>query len=465
MRKPSAAALTCRYAFALAEPASGRFGEFRGAAGSVSLTGRLDGKRYRAALKADADPVKAWYRIDGDLALLIDGRLDRPFKTAMVSHELRAAVKVSRFEDLVALLRGTDYAVPAPISVLTGPLSLALASRGDPRSERQSLSYVLTSDLTGARQRLVLRAAGDVAVANLRAPVRSFEHSGELTLKDVALEVPRLDIGRPPKVFLDMRIKMEKDEIPAARAVRTSAALFGGAPLPLRSRLTVRTEKPLILFSNLTKDPVPAVLDLTVTNPPAASSGKVSFQPFGVELFRRKANVDHMILTLSSGAAPGKLDGLVRYKTPAVTIDILISGTTEKPRIELASRPPLKREDILALLIFGKNPTDLDPDQTASVGNTDAALESDAFGLTSLYLFGTTPVEHVGYDSATRTASVRLRLPGGANMTLGSDFDQNRQLTVRKALAPHWALESDVANQPGQPSMAATTFLEWFNRY
>ena len=124
----------------------------------------------------------------------------------------------------------------------------------------------------------------------------------------------------------------------------------------------------------------------------------------------------------------------------------------------------MKREDILALLIFGKSPDELDPEQTASVGNTETALENRAFGLASLYLFGATPVEHVGYDSATRTASVKLRLPGGANLTLGSDFDQSRQLSVRKSLSAHWALQTEVTDQ-GQQGRAATTFLEWFNRY
>jgi hypothetical protein len=124
----------------------------------------------------------------------------------------------------------------------------------------------------------------------------------------------------------------------------------------------------------------------------------------------------------------------------------------------------MKREDIISLLIFGKSPDELDPEQTASVSNTETALENRAFGLASLYLFGATPIEHVGYDSATKTTSVRLRLPGGANLTLGSDFDMNRQLTVRKPLAPHWAIQSEFTDQ-GQQSKVATTFLEWFNRY
>ena len=459
----SGAELSCRYELVPAKPFGAAFAGIKAVKGGLRLNGSLDGVRYSAALKADVDPITAWYGLAGDIALRASGRLDRPLKSAAVSHEVRVSAGVARFEDLVAYLRDTKYAVPAPIHVLKGPLSLALESRGDPRSDRQTVHYVFSSDLAEAKQRLVLRAAGDVAVAGARTPGRSFEHSGELILKEVALELPRLEIGRPPSVFYDKRIQGGTGGASSAPAVKGPP---GPAvrPLPLRSRLLVRTEKPLILFSNLMKDPVPMVLDLTVTTPPAAVEGTVSVRRFDVELFRRKATVDHLNVALSSGSSVGAIEGLVRYETPSVTINILILGTTAKPRVEFTSVPPLKRQDIIALLIFGKSPADLDPEQTASVGNTETALESQAFGLTSLYLFGATPVEHVGYDSATRTASVSLRLPGGANLTLGSDFDQSRQLSVRKPLAPHWALQTEVTDQ-AQQNAAATTFLEWFNRY
>ena len=212
---------------------------------------------------------------------------------------------------------------------------------------------------------------------------------------------------------------------------------------------------------------MPVALDLDVGYSPVAVGGTIGVRSFDIELFRRTATIDHVNVVLSSGSTVGTIEGLVRYETEDVKISILILGTTERPRIELTSVPPMKRADIIALLIFGKSPDELDPEQTASVSNTETALESRAFGLASLYLFGATPIEHVGYDPGTKTTSVRLRLPGGANLTLGSDFDQSRQLTVRKPLARHWAIQSEMTSQSaqGQQSSSAATFLEWFNRY
>jgi len=461
--RPSGGGLACRYQLTPARPPAEPFRSVRSLSGRVSLSGRAGGGRYEAELKADVEPIKAWYEVAGDAALRVSGRLGRPLKEAAMAHEVRATVKVPRFEDLVALLKETKYAVPAPVHVLTGPLSLTLESRGDPRSARLSARYALAGDLAAGRQRLVLRATGEAAAAGAWTPARVFEHSGELILEEVALEAPRLEVGRAPKVFVDKRIKTGAT-VPDGAAPERRPAGAGPRLSPPRGSLVVRTGKPLILFSNLAKDPVPIGLDLVLASPPAAAAGKVSVGSFAVELFRRNATVDHLNVEVSSGSRPGALEGLVRYKTPDVEISILILGTVEKPRIELASVPPLKREDIIALLIFGKSPAELDPEQSASVSNTETALESRAFGLASLYLFGATPIEHVGYDPATKTTTVKLRLPGGANLTFGSDFDQSRQLKLRKSLAPHWAIQSEIGEQ-GREGAGATTFLEWFNRY
>ncbi len=444
-------ALNCRY---LVLPARAG-GVLDAAKGRVALKASRAGPRYQAALEADVDPIASWYTVTGKVVLRASGRLDRPWKDAALSHEVKLRAGVTRFQEIVAKLRDTTYAIPAPIHILDGPLTLTVDSHGDPRSERSSARYEFVSDLAGGRQKVRLRGVGEATAYGLMTPARRFEHAGNLMLEEVALEVPRLDVGRAPKVLVDSRIKTGEVKV-STESARPS--------MPLRGSLSLKTVKPLLLFSNLAKDPVPVALDLTVSFPPTSVAGLVSVRTFGVELFRRSATVDHLIVTLSSGSPAGALEGLVRYQAPGAAIGIRLLGTTQKPVVELTSEPPLKREAIIGLLIFGKNPDELDPEQTASVQNTETALESQAFGLASLYLFGATPIEHVGYDPATKTTSVKLRLPGGANLTLGSDFDQSRQLTVRKPLTAHWAIQSEFTEQ-GKENRGAATFLEWLNRY
>lgn len=454
--------LSCRYELTATRPPGARFGDLTRAAGQVRAEGRLREGRLSASVRGTVDPVGAWYELSGGGEAKLEGRMDRPWSEMTLSHEARVKLLVRRFENLVAFLRETPYAVPAPVHVLTGPVTLRVESRGDPRADLQLLRYVLTTDLSGARQRLAARAEGRVTVSRSRAEAGAYEHAGEVILEDVALELPKLAAGPAPKITLDSRI--HSGEQPPAVSSSPAGAPRRERAWPVRSRIGLRTAKPLLLFSNLAKQAVPVSLALGLKHPPAAVGGVIGITKFDVELFRRTATIDHLNITLSTGSSVGVLEGLVLYSAPSTLIRIAILGTTERPRIELSSVPPLKREDIIGLLIFGKNPNELDPEQTASVSNTETALESRAFGLASLFLFGATPIEHVGYDPATKTTTVKLRLPGGAHLTLGSDFDQSRQLSVRKPLSPHWAIQSEISEQ-GRQSKAATTFLEWLNRY
>jgi hypothetical protein len=456
--RPAGGGASCRFELVARNPLPASLGSMKALSGRVALSGGLGARRYHGRLKAVVDPVTEWYELAGSLGLRVEGRLDRPFAAASLRHELRASAKAARFEDLVAALRDTKYAVPAPLHVLKGPLSLSVDSRGDPRSPKTAAHYDVSSDLSAGRQRLTLRAQGTVTSA-AGARGRSFEHAGELILKDVAIELPHIDIGRTAKVVYDKRITTA-DALPEVSTATWRRARF----LSLHAKLAVKTEKPLILFLNLVKDPVPVALDLTAAYPPGTASGTVAIKRFKVELFRRDAALEHLNVYLSSNSKEGALEGLVSYQSPKAAINILILGTTEKPRIELTSVPPMKREDIIALLIFGKSPDDLDPEQAVSVSNTETGLASRAFGLASLYFFGATPIERVGYDPATKTTSVSFRLPGGANLTVGSDFEQSRQISVRKTLAPHWAIQSEISDQ-GQENKAVATFLEWFRRY
>lgn len=353
------------------------------------------------------------------------------------------------FQDLVARLRGTPWAVPAPLNVLRGPLSARLASSGDPRRPGPA-SWEASADLKGRRQSLVARARGTLAPASGGEGPRV---EADVLLRDVVVELPRLDIAQLPKTGLDKRISTGPEPPAPSRA----------RPAP-RLRARVRTEAPVRLLSNLAKDPVPVALDLSLSAPPGVMGGTVSVRSFNVELFRREAAVDHVTAFFAPGSAAAALDGAIVYRAPRAEVRILLRGTTARPQVEFVSEPPLRRDQILALLVFGKSPEELDLDQAASIGDTHAALESSAFGLVSLYYLGVTPVERVRYDPASHSYNVKLRLPGRVNLELGSDFDGSRDVRLRKFLAPHWALESDIGSRT-EEGQAATTFLEWFNRY
>lgn len=480
LARPEKASVSCRYRLTAA-PSLKLPGGAPAVEGELDASGRLEGRDgFRAEASATVEPLRDWYEVSGKVGLKAAGRLGAPLKTLKLAHEADVSLKVARFEELVALLKDTRFAVPAPFHVLTGPLELSAYAAGDPRAEDQSIRYRASADLKGRRQRLRADAFGRLDARRVWSKDRGAADRLEIVLKEATFELPRIDVASVPKVTSDPRVKGATEPVaaPAPPAPATApAAARRGAPkvpaFPVTHRIRVRTESPAYLLSNLAREPVPAEADVTFASSTSPAAGTISLKKFDLELFRRTAVADHLNVVLKPGGGPGDLDGLLIYAAPAATIRIQITGTTAKPRVDFSSVPPLRPEDIIAVLIFGKSPDELDLDQTASVGNAQNALEGSAFGLATLYYFGVTPIERVAYDPSTKNYSVKLRLPGGLSAVIGSDFDRSRGLVLRKFLGPHLAVESEIGSQsaptaPGAtsaPTNSATTFLEWFKRY
>lgn len=454
------AELTCGFSVSPRLPADARLVPFKTLTGEVRLKGGVSKGGYALGLDASLDPVKDWYSVRGEVSVEAKGALGGPPELLEVKGTLDGGAP--RFEDIVARLRDSPYAVPAPFHVMKGPLTLKASARGDPRGDTLLGNIRLSADLSSGRQRLACDATAQVTVKEPLSPRRAVGLEGGVLIKEGAFELPKIELAGVPKGTLDPRIRLGGEGEGLRDAVAPGPG--GKGPAGVRGRVTLKTAKPLLLFSNLVKDPVPVSLDLLGEYPPPVGSGSVAVGRFGVELFRRSAVVEHVNVRLPPGGSVGALEGLVVYKTSDFVINIRLLGTTKKPFVEFSSVPALSREEILAMLIFGKRPGDLDPEALVSVGNTQRAIENRSFGLVSLYLFGAVPIQHVAYDGATKTATVKLRLPGGALIQLGSDFDRSRGLTLRQPLAPHWAIQSEFSEQ-GPETRFGTTFLEWFNRY
>ncbi|HXT01043.1 MAG TPA: hypothetical protein VN915_10235, partial [Elusimicrobiota bacterium] len=107
---------------------------------------------------------------------------------------------------------------------------------------------------------------------------------------------------------------------------------------------------------------------------------------------------------------------------------------------------------------------ELDADQSATVSNTQTAMSDKAFGLASLYLFASTPIQFVGYDPAAKAYTMKLSVPGGETLSLSSDFDSTKTVQLRKRLTRHLAIATEAVNSQTRGN-GVVTFLEWFTRY
>ena len=428
---------------------------------ALSTPGILERDHFNSEVRLTVKPVKAWYEFQGGFDARVSGRASR-LGELKVSHRLEFGLKVARFEDLVAYLARTRYSVPAPLNVFHGPLALSLKGAGDSGKEVQELEYALVSGLAQGRQALKFEAKGKLTAAGLWAPGRSFKNETDVLLQEVALQLPRFDLKGMAAFVPDSRIKTgaeaDKADLARAEARKPDAKIL---PPPMLAEFRVKTAKPVILYSNLAKDPVPVGLDVTV-RVPGGTAGRIEIKPFRVDIFRRVASVDHVTFTGRAGSPVMDLDGLIVYKTAEARIFIRLLGTAQKPRVKFESDPPMNQADIMAMLLFGKTPGDLDSDQQASAANTQTAVSNSAFGLASLYLLASTPVEYVGYDPVSRTYSIKFRLPGGATLQMGSD-GQSRGVQLRKRLASNLAIQTELTSTQAQGNVV-TTLLEWYGR-
>src|SRR6185312_15313855 len=132
--------------------------------------------------------------------------------------------------------------------------------------------------------------------------------------------------------------------------------------------------------------------------------------------------------------------------------------------VTFESTPPMNQNEIVAMLLYGKSPAELSSDQQASAGTASSGFASGAFGLASLYLFASTPIDSVSYDPASKSYEVKFKLPGGATLGVGSNLEESKTLTLRRRVARNVELETQLKTS-SQQGNAVTTFLEWFRRY
>ena len=443
--------------------------EFRGFKAPPFITGRVRvdanvaGKeRFDASLSVLLNPYESWYEAHADLFARVSGRLSDVSK-AKIRQRVDAFATVPRFEDLVAYLSGGPFAVPAPVADMKGAVGATFIARGEPGVDRVDFEYGARAALAGVRQKLKLHAKGSGSASGLRGKKPAIKTRAALIFDDAALQLPHLSALKMPSVTLDSRIKTAgsapaEPEEPAL----SSAPAVSSTTVDLE--LAVETARPIILYTDLAQTPVPLALKLRIVKPPGTAGGGVSLQSFDVEFFRRRAQIDHLTLTLVPGSRKTGLDGLVKYKSPEALILIRLLGTTDKPRVVFESDPPLSENDIIALLVFGKSPNELDADQSATVANTQTAMSDKAFGLASLYLFASTPIQFVGYDPAAKAYTMKLSIPGGETLSLSSDFDSTKTVQLRKRLTRHLAIATEAVNSQTRGN-GVVTFLEWFTRY
>ena len=417
--------------------------------------------------------------LEGDLRYSIKGDLD---------------LEANPFRDVVKLLAPTRFAVPAPLNVLNGRVGLGV--RADLSEARGELLYQLKTDLESPHQVIRLTLDGDT----------DFEKKGSrlvpstdmlLNIARFQISAPRFDLRAPPRLQPDSRF----GPIDVSKGTRDPEPT---APMDFRLRIKTAEPEAIKIATNLTKGPIPLTLDLlyddrkrpeprvelkdSARGPASIRTGEVHViadtekekekealdKPAvtgtiivgrtPIDLFRRNAVIQKVRLDLLKDGQQ-KINGDIAVNYLDYQIQMLVLGETKDPVIKFQSDPPLEKDEIIAVLLFGRPLQELGDEEKSSVGSLNAAFADAALGVSSMYLLASTPVESVGYDPQRGLVTAKVGLGGGTSLELGGGADSASAVGIQKRLSKEFVFRSDVEKLGASGKRTVSALVEWVKRF
>ncbi len=357
---------------------------------------------------------------------------------------------IPEYEKWVKLFSGTSIAIPAPVNTLKGKISLHLQTEQFEKGDETIVQANLATELSDFRQRLRTLNVAKIILKGPALKPHAVDLDLDLNLKEIRLEAPPLRLTTLPQLMPDKRFISE-------------SKITKKSTLPITWRVYVHNENPILVDSNLFKSAIPLSVNLKAAYD-GQPDGNVQVLSMPVEIFGKKAQVENIKISYLKDSRTSGLNGSVLYQTPEVKIHIQFLGTTERPRVELISEPPLTRQQILSVLLYNKSLDELSEEEANTAGNMSKAFSDGAFGLFSLVFLSSTPIQSVSYDPTTGAYSARVKVDDGTTLAVSSDFEQSRQYTLRRRLGGPWAIRTELREQENEPDVVVT-LLEWFKRF
>jgi hypothetical protein len=373
---------------------------------------------------------------------------------------------VPKFGKLVHSLSLTSAAIPAPFSALRGKIHFQ-AGQSDANILNETLPVEFVTELNSKEQTVQTHSGGKVVFDRAAKKIKV---EGESKVNLIRFTLPDLDVLTPqPMLSTDSRIvsikKIEKQ-------IKEEKIESGEEEAPADSTVQV-TWKVTTASNGIQVNypvfhpyaPAEVVWNVSTGNANASSSGEIKLLPFGVEYLNRKARLKSLRYYLEPGEKIFHYDGELIVPKTDYTIFIHVFDQTGKPKVEFTSEPPLDQADIISVLLFNQTTSELTPDESGSVANTQAAVTNRALGLFSIWALSSTPIEAVNFNPSTKVYSARVRLANGLTASIGTDWENTQEVALRKRLGRNWVLSTSVQTDKETNTESKKTLLEWFKRF
>jgi hypothetical protein len=365
------------------------------------------------------------------------------------------AAHADEFADIVGRLEKTQLAVPAPLNQLRGALGCNIKGLYDtfpPAGFAHPINCSVR--LRSPQQTLAVDSSGSLEVTHQRGVLRPYLKT-LITVHDLDFVLPRIELGGPmPRVTYDPRIVSQDPKKTAG----------GAAQLAYDIEVKTATPGAIRIHSNLLRRPVPLGLR-TVFSTARPFEGKLTVTDYRLDVLRRNIEIQSIAMGLGPDLMSQPVTGVAKIDNNDYLITLTLGGTVGRPEYFLESRPYLPEKEILAVLLFGKEPEFLDPDKVQSVENTRAALADGMINLISMYYLASTPVESISYNPVSQSFSAKVNLARGTSLTVGTDPENLGEIGIRRNLGGGWSLETKAAIDEETGTNSGSAMLRWSTSY
>ncbi len=365
-------------------------------------------------------------------------------------------IVVHSFQGLRQFLDAKNILIPAPLSALDGTMTFTargpIAMKVVDKNTQFTLASAFKVDLSSKNQKVDLTTDMKFTAA---LDLRRADVDVNLKIQKLRLEMPPFDpIYGIPKAGRDARIQMQPPQPPNPKGFKLYVHLNAATAAPGSIQLLSKLAEPLI----------PVTLELH--RPTAdAMQGSIRLEPFKVNYLHRILFVDAFRLDLAElddGEFP--IAGDFHIEQTDYKVMIHVGGTTKVPQINLSSDPYLERADIISVLLYDRTNDQLVSGDAETVGGVQAAMADRAIGLFGLWAFATTPIRSFSYNAVTKVYTATVALGGGATAGVGTSWDQNASLEVRKRVSKRWVLTASWAPSEDQHEVGKVV-LQWEKRF
>lgn len=336
-------------------------------------------------------------------------------------------MKVKSFQTIVKKLSGTSNEIPAPFNSLVGSVSFFSKSKNFIfEKDKIEIPFQVSVDLDQSKHNKIQLTTEGIYEWTEKKKIKSFLKLN-VNIRKFYFYIPSFDpIKGLPSIQADNRFKTK--EIKQTKKSKNNDFDY---------QVIISTSSfDSIRFYYHLFDPYFSFKLKASLAPHENSFQLMSDTKTTIEYLKRSTDLVKFQYIPASNS-PLLLHFL--YVTGGYKIHLKIVGTLDDPQLLLKSSPSLPREDIISLLLYGRRSNQISSFQKESVGGTGAAISDRAFGLLSLWLFASTPIDHVSYNSANQTYSAQISLPAGTTFEVGSDWEHVNTLSFRKRLSDTWS--------------------------